>query len=230
MTHKAMILYTELDQVGEMGVTQELAISELTLLNLQKATKEDEDMRQLMKIIFDGWPEERKTLTENMQDYFPFHDELSVYNGLIFKAYTAVVPQEESQPIMQKINSSHAGIQSCIRRAREVVYWPRMSSDLESFIKECQTCQESSQNQQNEPLISSEIPELPNMWQYVADDLFELKGKSCLVTVDHYSGFFEADALSTKDKTEVIKKISPLCKIWNTREVDNRQWSSVQCT
>ena len=29
-----MILYTELDQVGEMGVTQELAISELTLLNL----------------------------------------------------------------------------------------------------------------------------------------------------------------------------------------------------
>ena len=26
-------------------------------------------------------------------------------------------------------------IQSCIRRAREVVDWPRMSSDLESFIK-----------------------------------------------------------------------------------------------
>ena len=107
---------------------------------------------------------------------------------------------------MQNINSSHAGIQSCIRRAREIVYWPRMSSELESFIKECQTCQESSQSQQNEPLISSEIPELPSMWQYVADDLFELKGKSYLVTVDHYSDFFEVDALSTKNKTEVIKK------------------------
>ena len=67
-----------------MGVTQELAISELTLLNLQKATKEDEDTSQLMKIILDGWPEERKTLTEDMQDYFPFRDELSVYNGLTF--------------------------------------------------------------------------------------------------------------------------------------------------
>ena len=29
-----------------------------------------------------------KTLIENMQDYVPFRDELSVYNGLIFKAHT----------------------------------------------------------------------------------------------------------------------------------------------
>ena len=71
---------------------------------------------------------------------------------------------------MQKLHSSHAGIQSCIGRARIVVYWPRMSSDLESFIKECQTCQEFSQNQQKEPFVSSEIPELP--WQYLAADLF----------------------------------------------------------
>ena len=97
MTHKELILCTELDQVGEMGVTQELAISELTLLNLQKPTEEDEDMRQLMKIIFDGWPEERKTLTENMQDYFPFRDELSVYNGLIFKAHIVLVLQKERE-------------------------------------------------------------------------------------------------------------------------------------
>ena len=53
------------------------------------------------------------------------------------------------------------------------MYWPRMSSDLESFIKECQTCQEFSQYQQKETFVSSEIPELP--WQYLAADLFELR-------------------------------------------------------
>ena len=76
MTHKELIFCTELEQ-GRNGVAQELAICELTPLNLQKVAK-DEDMSQLIKIIFDGWPEERKTLTENMQDYFFFRDELSV--------------------------------------------------------------------------------------------------------------------------------------------------------
>ena len=80
-------------------------------------------------------------------------------------------------------------IQSCIRRLREVVDWPRMSSDLESFIKECQ-------NQQKELLISSEIPGLP--WQHVRADLFELEEKSYLVSVDHYSDFLEVDVSTLK--------------------------------
>ena len=60
---------------------------------------------------------------------------------------------------------------STLLRDHSVSDVPRVSSDLESFIEECQTCQEFSQNQQKEPLISSEIPELP--CQYVAADLFD---------------------------------------------------------
>ena len=76
------IFCTELEQVGEMGVTQELAISELTLLNKPSKSKkwrwrhESTDKNNTWSV--DSWPKERKTLTENMQDYFSFCDELPV--------------------------------------------------------------------------------------------------------------------------------------------------------
>ena len=60
---------------------------------------------------------------------------------------------------------------STLLRDHSVSDVPIVSSDLDSFIEECQTCQEFSQNQQKGPLISSEIPELP--CQYVAADLFD---------------------------------------------------------
>ena len=43
-----------------------------------------------------------------------------------------------------------------------------------------------------------------NMWQMIC---LNSKEKATWFTVDHYSDFFKVDALSTKDNTEVIKKM-----------------------
>ena len=57
-----------------------------------------------MKIIQSDWPEHRKEVPANLQLYFPFREELSILNGLIFKTssgdrkdkreYYASSPQE----------------------------------------------------------------------------------------------------------------------------------------
>ena len=160
MSHTELIFCAKLK---DMYIAHELSVYEPIMSNLQKATKADEDMKLLMKIILEAWPEDKKALSENMQAFFPFWDELSVQNGVIFQG-------------RQKVHASHAGIQGCIRWGSEVAYWPEMNSDIESFVKDCQTCQEFSDSQQKEPLISSQIPELP--WQHLATDLFECKQKS----------------------------------------------------
>ena len=58
---------------------------------------------------------------------------------------------------MEKVHSSHLGIDGCLRRAREVFFWPRMNAN--SFKPE----------QLREPLMPHEIPSWP--WQRVATDL-----------------------------------------------------------
>jgi len=50
---------------------------------------------------------------------------------------------------------------------------------------------ESMSEARKETLKSHQTPSRP--WQYVADDLFELEGKSYLVTSDYFSDFFELE-------------------------------------
>lgn len=35
---------------------------------------------------------------------------------------------------MKEIHQGHGGIQGCLREARELLYWPRMSQEIKDFI------------------------------------------------------------------------------------------------
>ena len=72
-------------------------------------------------------------------------------------------------------------------RAQEHVYWPHMSSNLKSFIKQCVFCQINMPSHPKEPLIPTETPSYP--FQMVAADYFEVKAHSYLVYVDRYTGW-----------------------------------------
>ena len=50
---------------------------------------------------------------------------------------------------------------------------------------------------------SHDIPVLP--WQKISVDLFHLDGKNYLVTIDHYSDFFELDSLTNTYAKTVIR-------------------------
>jgi hypothetical protein len=78
-----------------------------------------------------------------------------------------------------------------IFRARESLYWPGMNSQVKDFIRRCETCRTYEKKQQNETLISHEIPSRP--WSKVGIDLMKCRDKDYLVTVDYYSNFWEID-------------------------------------
>ena len=47
-------------------------------------------------------------------------------------------------------------------------------------------------------------------------DVFEIKGRNYLVTVDYYSNFLKVNYLSTTMTKQVITKQRTLCEIWDT--------------
>ena len=106
---------------------------------------------------------------------------------------------------MEKVHSSHLGIEGCSRRAREVFYWPRMNAELKDFILKCDVCNSYKPEQPREPLMPHEIPSRP--WQKVGTDLLQFDGRQYLITVDYYSSFFEVDKLETTDSRSVINKL-----------------------
>ena len=69
-------------------------------------------------------------------------DEMSVQDGLIFKGERVVVPRAIRSDLMKRVHNAHLGVNGCLNRARECLYWPGMSGDIKNFVSTCEVCGE----------------------------------------------------------------------------------------
>ena len=103
--------------------------------------------------------------------------------------------------MLDRIHTGHQGISKCRERAKQSLWWPGLSRQLEELVKNCSTCRKCL-NQRREPLIPTVLPELS--WQRVGTDLFEFRGHSYLLVVDYYSRFIEIARLDRTTSEEII--------------------------
>lgn len=66
-------------------------------------------------------------------------------------------------------------------------------------------CQQFQPQQQKEPLITHEVPELP--WMKVGADIFQLKGQSYLLLLDYLTKYHEVLNLPDVTAQTVIQKM-----------------------
>ena len=65
----------------------------------------------------------------------------------------------------KKVHTGHLGINFCLRCARDLIFWPGMSTDIREYVEKCGTCSTYQDKQPSESLYVHETPELP--WQKV---------------------------------------------------------------
>jgi len=112
-------------------------------------------------------------------------DELTTQNGLVFKGEQIVIPIGLRADMKKAVHSSHIRIEGCLRRARECLFWPGMSSELKQYISTCETCRMFEIAPAKESLMSHDVP------YYV-------------ITVDYFSNFWEIDKLNRTTSNAVI--------------------------
>ena len=88
-------------------------------------------------------------------------------------------------------------------RARQGVWWPGLSAQLERTVKNCKECCKA-QNQGALPLCVSTLPDLP--FQKVGTDLFMWKGKNYLLVIDYFSRFIEIAKLTGTTAMDIINQ------------------------
>ena len=64
-----------------------------------------------------------------------YRDEVSPVDGLSFKAQKLIVPQSMRKEMLDRILESHQGIVKCKQRAREILFWPGLSLQMEEVSK-----------------------------------------------------------------------------------------------
>ncbi|KAK3738186.1 hypothetical protein QZH41_003084 [Actinostola sp. cb2023] len=105
----------------------------------------------------------------------------------------------------EQLHSSHIGLNGCLRRARELMYWPEMMSEIKEHVSQCEACSKYGTKEQKETLMSHEIAERP--WEKIGTALYTIDGKEYLVVVDHFSNFWEMDPLPDTKASTMIKKL-----------------------
>ena len=186
----------------EEGLEVEQDIQEINhlLVNVREAemfrveTENDEVLQAVKAVVQSGWPADCDV-----------RDESVIQGGLLFRGDRLVIPKTLRKHMLQTLHSSHQGIESTLRRARETIYWPNMKSDIKDFTSKCETCATYCTRQQKETLTSIDVPDRP--WAKISTDLFDLDHKSYMVTVDYFSGFFEIDRLYDLKTSTVIRKL-----------------------
>ena len=129
------------------------------------------------------------------------------------------------------VHASHIGVEGCLRRAREILYWPGMSAAVKDRVSACGTCNAFRMEEPKEPLIPQEVPDRP--WSKAYVDLFALDREAYVVLVDDYSNFFEVHLLPNTRVTTVVTSLkSQFARygIPNTVRSDNGpQFTATEC-
>ena len=72
--------------------------------------------------------------------YWTFRDEVATADGLLFRGTRLITPKVVRPEMLRQIHKSHLGIAKCRRRAKEVLFWPGMSLDVEQMVTNCSVC------------------------------------------------------------------------------------------
>ena len=137
-----------------------------------------------------------------LQPYYSFRDELAVEDGVVFRGAKIIVPTALRANYVQQLHKMHQSADSTLKLAKEYFYWPKMSEDIFYYVDKCATCNSAEPHQQKEPMQLHQVPSCP--FEFVETDLFDFNGKTFIVLVDSYSGFFDFQELSAPNSKNII--------------------------
>uniref|UniRef100_A0A3B1IFN4 Gypsy retrotransposon integrase-like protein 1 n=1 Tax=Astyanax mexicanus TaxID=7994 RepID=A0A3B1IFN4_ASTMX len=182
------------------SVLANLPSSEAYMSELRKQLCADSICSEVMRYCAEGWPDCSR-LDSLVRPNWAERAVLSTHNGLLLRGTRLVIPSVMRNSVQEKIHEGHQGIVKCRERAKQSVWWPGLSSQIEELVLNCTACVKE-RNNTAEPLMPTKLPDRP--WQKLGADLFTLKNANYLLVVDYFSRYIEIAQLSPTRCADVI--------------------------
>ena len=182
------------------------AVEPNVLIRIRQSTTNDPYLARIISYIKDGFPEDINQFPQELKGFWNIKDELSVEDGIILKGHKIFIPTELKSDILEQIHEGHLGMEKCINRARNHVYWIGISNDIRQMVEKCSICQRTSTSQKKPAPQFTEIPPFP--WHTLGTDLFYWKQQDWLVLADYFSKYLIVRKLPSSTTQAVSKEIS----------------------
>ena len=183
--------------------------SAVSLGKIHEAMLRDQDLQVLKTHITNGFPTSTNQCPESIRPFFPYRDELTVYNGLVLKGNHVVIPSELHNQLLNVIHESHLGICKTLDQARTSIFWLGITNDVKKLLSQCRVCAQHQDKQPNESIVSD--PEL-KPWTSLSIDNFEYKGRHYLIILDRCTKFVVVKCVHSYDAGTTVETI---CEVFS---------------
>ena len=157
----------------------------------------------------DGFPTSTSKYPEMIRSYFPYRDELTVYNRLVLKGNHIVIPAILRNDLLTVVHESHLGICKTLDYVRTCIFRPNITNDIKDMISHCRACAQHQDKQPNETIVSE--PEL-KPWTSFSIDNFEHKGRHYLIILDRCTKFVVVKCVHSYDANTTTET---MCEVFS---------------
>ena len=120
--------------------------------DIRLASTKDDTLQQLCTVITEGWPVTKQELSPSLIPYFQFRDQLVIQEGDAYRGNQCLIPKTLRTYTLKRIHQAHIGAEGCIRRAKDSVFCPGMTTAIRDYVSKCEVCQMYQSTQSKEPL------------------------------------------------------------------------------
>ena len=174
---------------------------------LRKSTSQDEQLTRFKGYINTGFLCDKKNLPTDLHEFWPHKEMLSIESGLITCRTRIIVPREMRPEMLWYVHEGHQGKEHCLLRAKNTVFWPKITYDIQQLIKKCMICQEYGKSQS---LIRTTQELLPLPWHTLVTDLFYWKRMDFLIVADVFSKYMLVRKLTNSTSAAVCTELSKI--------------------
>ena len=100
-------------------------IPDKCLDEIREATLRYTSLQTIIKLVLDGWPQDKHDIPSQALPYFDMRDSLSIVDGILVKGEAIAIPSDLRASIKKRLHRAHLGCESMKCRARGIVFWPR---------------------------------------------------------------------------------------------------------
>ena len=195
---------TQLPIVAVNLITSNIPVSSTEIELIHEETSKDPTLTLLRHYIHMGWSIDHRMLPQELHTFWNYREDWSMENGLITKGARLLIPSTLRRKVLEQIHEGHLGIEKCMLKARDSVFWPGISNNIRETVEKCGICQASSRAAKPVGNVS-DVP--PHAWHTLGTDLFYWNKIDYLVIRDYFSKYVIVRRLPNSSTHMVIKEL-----------------------
>ena len=119
-----------------MLFSQDLPANERRVEEIWHAQDNDPLCQEVARYCQEGWPE-KGWIKGLVNGCYPVSSEISIVDGLFMRNEWLIIPSALQKQVLEQLHTGHQGIGMCCERARQTVWWPGWSSEIQDVVGKC---------------------------------------------------------------------------------------------